>query len=63
MKFLKMIPCLTLEKKIMLRPHLESKDGESEDDDGGDPCRDDHCVRVVLHAHLVISMLGKGNVF
>ena len=61
MKFLKMIPCQTLfikiEIKNMLRPHLERKDGEGEDDDGGDPRRDDHCVCVVLHAHLVISML------
>ena len=38
----------------MLRSHLERKDGEGEDDDGGDPCRDDHCVRVVLHTHLVV---------
>ena len=32
--------------------NLEGKDGEREDDDSGDSCRDDHCVRVVLHAHL-----------
>ena len=32
--------------------HLERKDGEGEDNDGGDPCRDDHSVRVILHAHL-----------
>ena len=32
--------------------HLERKDGEGEDNDGGDPRRDDHSVRVILHAHL-----------
>ena len=32
--------------------HLERKDGEGEDDDGGDCCRNDHGVRVILHAHL-----------
>ena len=47
----------------VLLANLERKDGEREDDDGGDPRCDDHCVRVVLHAHLVINMLGKGNVF
>ena len=51
------------QEDYVLLANLERKDGEREDDDGGDPCRDDHCVRVVLHAHLVISMLGKGNVF
>ena len=51
------------QKDYVLLANLERKDGEREDDDGGDARRDDHCVRVVLHAHLVISMLGKGNVF
>ena len=32
--------------------YLEGKDGEGEDDDGGDAGRNDHSVRVILHAHL-----------
>lgn len=39
--------------------NLEGKDGEREDDDSGDSCCDDHCVRVVLHAHLFSEKVEK----
>ena len=39
--------------------YLEGKDGEGEDDDGGDAGRNDHSVRVILHAHLFASHEGN----
>ena len=39
--------------------NLEGKDGEREDDDSGDSCRDDHRIRVVLHAHLFPEKVEK----
>ena len=40
--------------------YLEGKDGEGEDDDGGDAGRNDHSVRVILHAHLFALHMMKG---
>ena len=39
---------------------LESKDGESEDDDGGESGGDDDGIGLVSHAHLEVGQTGVG---